>query len=135
MQNLIRILFILQFFIISCSCSKNNDVIEEEVITVPPMSDQEILDLAQKDAFKYFWNYAEINSKLARERYHTDDSSFESNKVTTGGSGFVVPFLPVSKTLVAIMEKGRFFKKAMAYWVDVLPISPRLASAMVNISG
>jgi hypothetical protein len=46
------------------------------------------MDLAQKDALKYFWNYAETNSKLARERYHVDDSSLDANIVTTGGSGF-----------------------------------------------
>ena len=41
-----------------------------------------------KDVFKYFWDYAHINSKLSRERLHENDLSFDSNTVTTGGSGF-----------------------------------------------
>jgi hypothetical protein len=33
------------------------------------------------------WEYAEPNSKLARERYYTTNPGFESN-IVTGGSGF-----------------------------------------------
>ena len=133
MQNLIRILFILQFFIISCSCSKNNDVIEEEVITVPPMSDQEILDLAQKDAFKYFWNYAETNSKLARERYHVDESYVDANLVATGGSGFGLMTILVGiergfvsrgeaiarlQTALTFLENADRFHGAWSHWIN-----------------
>lgn len=81
----------------SCSScdSKNDDI--GNTTTPPPttnppatvvLSDEELLDLAQKDALKYFWEYAENNSKLARERYHTDEPSVDANIVTTGGSGF-----------------------------------------------
>lgn len=84
-------LFIILCFCISCSsCDTKND--DNDTITDPvvetPLTDQEILDLAQKDALKYFWDYAESNSKLARERYHTDNTSVDANLVTTGGSGF-----------------------------------------------
>jgi hypothetical protein len=44
--------------------------------------------MVQKDALKYFWDYAESNSKLARERYHTDNPAQDANVVTAGGSGF-----------------------------------------------
>lgn len=49
--------------------------------TVPtvPLTDTEAMDQVQKDAIKYFWEYAETNSKLARERYLTEDPSFEAN--------------------------------------------------------
>nr|WP_245895733.1 glucoamylase family protein [Flavobacterium album] len=71
----------------SCDSSKDGDN-----NTTPPvgetMTDEQILDLAQKDALKYFWDYAEPNSKLARERYHTDDPGNDAQIVTTGGSGF-----------------------------------------------
>src|SRR6187431_2638293 len=53
-----------------------------------PLTDAEAMDQVQKDAIKYFWDYADPNSKLGRERYHTDNPGFEANKVTTGGSGF-----------------------------------------------
>lgn len=59
----------------------------------PPSSatqytEAELLVLAEKDPLKYFWEYAESNSKLARERYHTDNPGLDANLVTTGGSGF-----------------------------------------------
>jgi len=90
----VKILNLLLIFplIVACSCSDSKDdpIVEEPVIPPPVVTlpDAELLDLAQKDAFKYFWNYAESNSKLARERYHTDEPQVDVNLVTTGGSGF-----------------------------------------------
>jgi hypothetical protein len=81
-------LFIIFTFCISCSsCDTKNDDGDQTPI-VQPMPDEQLLDLMQKDALKYFWDYAEPNSKLARERYHTDDTSLDANLVTTGGAGF-----------------------------------------------
>lgn len=51
-------------------------------------TDSQILELTQKQVFKYFWDYAEVNSKLARERYHIENPGLDANVVTTGGSGF-----------------------------------------------
>ncbi len=51
-------------------------------------TDTELIDMVQKDALKYFWDYAETNSKLARERYHIDNPGQDANVVSTGGSGF-----------------------------------------------
>jgi hypothetical protein len=50
------------------------------------LTDAEALDQVQK--MHVFLGYAEPNSKLARERYYTTNPGFESNIVTTGGSGF-----------------------------------------------
>jgi hypothetical protein len=71
----------------SCDSKKDDDGNNEPPVT-ETMTDEQIMDLAQKDAFKYFWDYAEPNSKLARERYHTDDPGNDAQIVTTGGSGF-----------------------------------------------
>jgi hypothetical protein len=134
MQNLVKILLIVQFLIISCSCSKNNDTVEDDdVVIVPPMSEQEILDLAQKDAFKYFWNYAETNSKLARERYHVDETYVDANLVTTGGSGFGLMTILVGiergfvsrseavgrlQTSLNFLENADRFHGAWSHWID-----------------
>lgn len=48
----------------------------------PRISDEELLNLIQKQTFKYFWDFAHPNSGLARERNTSGDI------VTTGGSGF-----------------------------------------------
>src|SRR5699024_2389093 len=93
----------------------------------------EAMDQVQKDAIKYFWEYADPNSKLARERYLTEDPGFESNIITTGGSGFGLMtivvgvergFLPraeaVSRLSTALnfLEKADRFHGAWPHWMD-----------------
>lgn len=53
-------------------------------------SDDSLLSLVQKQTFLYFWEGAEPNSGLARERIHLDGDYPENDKnvVTIGGSGF-----------------------------------------------
>ncbi len=48
----------------------------------PRIPDEQLLTLVQERTFRYFYDYAEPNSGLARERNANDDI------VTTGGSGF-----------------------------------------------
>ena len=53
-------------------------------------SNEQLLDTVQKQTFNYFWDGAESNSGLARERLHMDDvyPTSPKNTVTIGGSGF-----------------------------------------------
>jgi hypothetical protein len=98
-----------------------------------PLTDAEAMDQVQKDAIKYFWDYADPNSKLARERYLTEDPNFESNIITTGGSGFGLMtivvgvergFLPraeaVSRltTALTFLEKADRFHGAWPHWMN-----------------
>ncbi len=110
-MQILKILLLIPF-VLSCSCSSDpkdsvpavqNPPIENPPIDNPPIDpipDEELLDLAQKDAIKYFWEFAETNSKLARERYHVDDPALDANVVTTGGSGFGL------MTLIVGVERG-----------------------------
>lgn len=66
------------------SCKK--DLVDNSKSTTN--SDLNLMKRAQKDVFKYFYDYAHPNSKLARERIHENDLSFDQNVVTIGGSGF-----------------------------------------------
>ncbi len=103
------------------------------ITPIVPLTDIEAMDQVQKDAIKYFWDFAEPNSKLARERYHIDNPGFEANKVTTGGSGFGLMslivgiergFIPraeaVSRMTTAMnfLEKADRFHGAWAHWMD-----------------
>jgi hypothetical protein len=56
------------------------------------ISDSALLDLVEKQTFEYFWDGAEPNSGMARERFHTDNiyPDNDENVVTSGGSGFGV---------------------------------------------
>ena len=76
----ILILLCLVFF----SCSKDINYSNETL----DQSHVYLMKKLQKDVFKYFWDYAHPNSKLARERIHENNISFDKNIVTTGGSGF-----------------------------------------------
>ena len=66
------------------------------------LSEDSLLTLVQHNTFQYFWDGAEPNSGLARERYHVDGVYPENDKnvVTTGGSGFGV------MAIIVGMERG-----------------------------
>ena len=64
---------------------------------VPELSDEELLDLVQEQTFNYFWDFAEPNSGMARERSQDDAYGGQSpNIVTTGGTGFGLASFPVA---------------------------------------
>jgi hypothetical protein len=54
--------------------------------------DEKIFTGVQRTTFQYFWDGAEPNSGLARERYHVDNVYPQNDKivVTSGGGGFGV---------------------------------------------
>lgn len=125
-------------FILS-SCKKDNMRVEE----VPTLSDIELIQKVQEDVLRYFWNYAHTNSKLARERLHENDLSFDEDIVTTGGSGF--GFLNIlmgienqfitrtegvshMETALNFLENADRFHGAWPHWMDgnngqVIPFS------------
>ncbi len=58
--------------------------------TLQQVSDDSLLTLTEYRTFQYFWDGAEPNSGMARERFHEDGIYPENdmNVVTTGGTGF-----------------------------------------------
>ncbi len=88
----------------SCKNNENQDgeVAKAEKMEQEELSDEELLDTVQKQTLKYFWDYAEPNSGMARERFHPDGDypRNDSHVVTTGGSGFGL------MGIVAGMERG-----------------------------
>ena len=58
--------------------------------TLQQVSDDSLLTLTEYRTFQYFWDGAEPNSGMARERFHVDGIYPENdmNVVTTGGTGF-----------------------------------------------
>jgi hypothetical protein len=101
------------------SLSKNRPEVSERKV----LSDSALLDLVQKQTFKYFWDYAHPVSGLARER---SNKSFDygDEVVTTGGSGFGVMAIVVATerkwitrdTAVRfLLKETRFLSKASSY--------------------
>lgn len=63
------------------------------------LSDQELLDVVQRQTFRYFWDFAHPVSGMARERSN-EAYGYGTEVVTTGGTGF-----GVMATIVAV-ERG-----------------------------
>tara|TARA_Y100001980_G_C14556906_1_gene353201 strand:- start:80733 stop:82073 length:1341 start_codon:yes stop_codon:yes gene_type:complete len=88
MNNLEKFGILLVVAILS-SCAGRQVSEEKEPLR---MSDDSLLTLIQYQTFQYFWEGAEPNSGLGRERMHMDGQypQNDQNVVTSGGSGFGV---------------------------------------------
>lgn len=97
--------------------------------------DDPLLDTIQKQTFNYFWEGAEPNSGLARERIHMDGiyPTSPKNTVTIGGSGFGFMALLVGikrgyisredavirfVKMVDFLEKADRFHGAWPHWLN-----------------
>ena len=110
-SRILSLIFLL-LVITGCSSDSGNDINPEEPVTeepekeepdeeVPSLSDEELLDLVQEETFEYFWEFAEPNSGMARERSQDDTYGGQApNIVTTGGTGFGLASFP------AAVERG-----------------------------
>ena len=130
------------------SCSSNENREQQTIVETPSTqinnyTDTQLLEMVQKDALKYFWDFAESNSKLARERYHTDNPGLDATIVSTGGSGFGLMTLLVGikngyvpraeavariSTALNFLQNADRFHGAWSHWIsgtsgDVIPFS------------
>jgi hypothetical protein len=89
-KNLLLAILILNLSCINKAEDKTEGTLIAETIQSTRLSEEALLDTVQKQTLKYFWDYAEPNSGLARERYHPDGvyPRDDEHVVTTGGSGF-----------------------------------------------
>ncbi|MFC5410564.1 glucoamylase family protein [Larkinella bovis] len=94
----------------------------------PVLSDSALLDLVQKQTFRYFWDFAHPVSGLARERNSSGDV------VTSGGSGFGVMAILVAvnrrfitrqegltrllKMTDFLKNKARTYHGAFPHWLN-----------------
>jgi hypothetical protein len=105
----------------------------------PRISDEELLTLVQKQTFKYFWDFADPASGMARER-NTSGST-----VTSGGSGFGIMSIIVGiernfitrsegvqrlNKIVTFLEGADRFHGAWSHWIngnngDAIPFSTK----------
>ncbi|MEQ8583062.1 MAG: glucoamylase family protein [Marinoscillum sp.] len=87
MNNLLKIGALIGLVFMGACSSRQK---EQVVTTLIP--EDSLLDKVQYQTFQYFWDGAEPNSGLARERVHMDGiyPSNDENVVTSGGSGFGV---------------------------------------------
>ncbi len=89
----------------------------------PDLSDEALLDLVQRQTFRYFWDFAHPTSGLARERSN-QAFGYGPEVVTTGGSGFGIMTIIVAierrwlsrqEALDRLLQMVRFLYRADSY--------------------
>jgi|GEM_PF-272770 len=111
---------------------------------VGEITDDQLLDLTQEATFKYFWDFAEVNSGAARERYIPSNPDQGANTVATGGSGFGLMSILIGiergyvsrsaaiarlNTILDFFENADRFHGAWPHWINgtngkIIPFSP-----------
>jgi hypothetical protein len=71
------------------SFAQNPSTKQKAVTSKAQLSDSALLDLVQKQTFKYFWDFAHPVSGMARERSNTD-AGYGHETIAVGGTGFGV---------------------------------------------
>jgi hypothetical protein len=130
-QYYLFIIFIsLSFYSCSAGVQKGNEPVVIEFI-----SDDSLLNLVEYHTFQYFWDGAEPNSGMARERFHEDNNYPDNDKnvVTVGGSGFGVMAILVGikrgfitreqgyqrlNHIIEFLKKAYRFHGAWPHWLD-----------------
>jgi len=89
------------------SCRNLEEKVPVKEASVSAITDDSLLTLTEYRTFQYFWDGAEPNSGMARERYHVDGIYPENdrNVVTTGGTGFGL------MAILAGIERGFITRK------------------------
>ena len=86
MKKYCCIIFLFTFSITSCNAQNKND--QAKTISRPTgLSDTALLELVQKQTFRYFWDFAHPVSAMARERSNTD-AGYGHETIAVGGTGF-----------------------------------------------
>ena len=118
----INTISLILFLILNISC-KTDKTREVALSQDNELSDEELMDIVQRQTLKYFWDYAEPNSGMARERYHPDGiyPRNDEHVVTTGGSGFGLmaivtgmerQFIPRDSAVAKLEKIADFLAKA-----------------------
>lgn len=147
-QRQLLILAVVSFFsclsITASAQKKTANYIKPELKIKKGLTDDQLLDLVQKQTFRYFWDFAHPVSGMARER---SNRSFDygDEVVTTGGTGFGVMATIVAaerkfisreeaaahtKKIVDFLWKADMFHGAFPHWLNgatgkVIRFSPK----------
>lgn len=99
---------------------------------VQGLSDSALLDLVQKQTFRYFWDFAHPVSGLSRERSNTS-FNYGHETVTTGGTGFGIMAIIVAVErkwikrdtavkhllkMVRFLEKSNRYHGVFPHWLN-----------------
>src|SRR4249919_1127758 len=135
MNRTIAILFSLFIVFSKTNAQKNQQNSSQGVPVVgivKNLSDSALLDVVERQTFRYFWDFAHPVSGMARERSNTD-FNYGNEVVTTGGTGFGIMAIIVATdrgwitrdtAAKHLLKMVKFLLKADAYhgvfphWLD-----------------
>lgn len=82
------------------------------------LSDSALLDLVQKQTFRYFWDFAHPVSGMARERSN-ENFGYGNETVTTGGTGFGIMsvIVAVERKWISRDTAAKFMRKMINFLV------------------
>ncbi|TWI92317.1 glucoamylase family protein [Chitinophaga japonensis] len=131
----------------SCNQQQTAEQTDQQEQATDSISTDSLYTLVQERTFQYFWDGAEPNSGLARERFHVDGEYPQNDKhiVTSGGGGFGVMAILVGiergfitreegrqrlDKIVRFLETSDRFHGAWPHWWNgetgkVKPFSPK----------
>ena len=128
------VLFIFFLFSLPLVAQKKKTVPEIFDATKRPkdLSDSALLDLVQKQTFRYFWDFAHPVSGMARER---SNKSFDygDELITTGGTGFGIMLVIVAtergwisrdtaakfmRKMIDFLLKANAYHGSFPHWMD-----------------
>jgi hypothetical protein len=89
MKKSLSLLLAITFCTVGLFAQKNKASIKPELKIQKNLTDDQLLDLVQKQTFRYFWDFAHPVSGMARERTNVA-FDYGTEVVTTGGTGFGV---------------------------------------------
>jgi len=149
MKNLrLFTLFVLIVFGVNCGVGNRDKTTGKSSLSeFKKISDDSLLTLVQYRTFQYFWDGAESNSGMARERFHVDGvyPDNDMNVITSGGSGFGLMAILVGiergfitrdeavaryTRIVDFLKKAERFHGAWSHWIfgetgRTKPFSPK----------
>ncbi|RZK80304.1 MAG: beta-glucosidase, partial [Pedobacter sp.] len=89
MKRNLLFLLLVALYTHTAFAQKKSGGIKPELKIQKNLTDDQLLDLVQKQTFRYFWDFAHPVSGMARERSNVA-FDYGSEVVTTGGTGFGV---------------------------------------------
>lgn len=125
MKNIaISLFLLLSFLTASAQVSKKTTLKSFDATKRPKeLSDSALLELVQKQTFRYFWDFAHPVSGLARERSN-EAFNYGNEVITTGGSGFglMAVIVAVERKWIGrdtavkhLLKSVKFLEKADSY--------------------
>lgn len=85
--------------------SGNISPLSDEVeISTHEMTDEEFMDMVQRATFRYFWDWGDPTSGVARERWHPDESD-KTNTIGGGGFGVMAILVGIERGFIT-REQG-----------------------------